>query len=419
MDFGSTFQIKPIKNDAVAVVFSFNNDFCKYFAAALRSLVTCSNPDKFYDIIVFCSDISKQNKYLLSCILKENFNIRFFDVKSYLGSYLGEYNLCGFKCWSVDMYYRLLIPIIMREYEKVLYLDSDVIVKNDVSFLFDKDFEDCEILASRDVFSLLADISSFSEMKDYILNTLKIDNYKDYFNSGVILFNISKIDKENYLERLKVAFALEKTYYPDQDILNFIFKKRVKFIPLNWNMQYHIPLYYDKYFDKFNENEFDNYNKAFENPLIIHYTSPQKPWKKPSLPLAYEFFRAVRQTDFYEEILQVICQNEIFHSRFAQNLYMKLKEDKKFFLWGASLFLEDFSKKYGLSSENVLGIIDIDPSKIGKKINNIEIFSPDVLLNCGFDEIIMTVISRQDVRYFEVRNTLSLLGLKDFKLIKL
>lgn len=246
-------QIKPVFEDkkALPIVFAFNNDYNKYFSVALQSLIENSNDTYFYDIIVFSSDISERNKKLLEAMLPKNFSLRVFDVSECINQLLKDIKLSGYKYWSVEMYYRIVIPIIMRNYERVLYLDSDTICKKDIIPLFNTDFENKQIVAIMDAFNLISNLEECQETKEYLLRELKIKSIQSYFNSGVILFNIPKICPETYLKRLKNAFKIELTNCPDQDVLNSIFVGEVKFVNQKWNLQYHIPILYDRHLAKF------------------------------------------------------------------------------------------------------------------------------------------------------------------------
>lgn len=401
-------QIKRILEgqNVLSIVFAFNNDYSKYFSVALQSLIENSNNIYFYDIIVFSSDISERNKKLLEAMLPKNFSLRFFDVSIYINQLLEDIQLSGYKYWSVEMYYRIVIPIIMRNYERVLYLDSDTISKKDITPLFNTNFENKQIVAVMDAFNLISNLEECQETKDYLLRKLKIKSVKSYFNSGVILFNIQKICPERYLERLKEAFKIELTNCPDQDVLNSIFVEQVKFVSQEWNLQYHIPILYDRHLDSFNKDDLLAYNLAFDNPAIIHYTSPVKPWFAPKLGLAVDFWRYARKTDYYEEILYSMYQNEIANSRFATHLYMKLQENKKVILWGASIFLEDFINRYRISTENILGIIDINTARQGQTLNGYNIYPPEILKSLEYEEIILTIVNGQDERYEDIKNYL-------------
>lgn len=204
-------QIKPVfeNKKALPIVFSFNNEYSKYFAVALKSLIDNTNNQLFYDIVVFSSDISERNRKLLEEMLPQNFSLRFFNVSNILE----DINLPTMKYWSIDMYYRIIIPIIMPDYEKVLYLDSDIVIKDDISRLFDINFEGNKLLAIPDSFNLVSCLKESEERNEYIKNCLSLSNSDMYFNSGVLLFNIQSFNAKEYLETIKQTFSkIQKTY---------------------------------------------------------------------------------------------------------------------------------------------------------------------------------------------------------------
>ena len=352
-------------------------------------------------------------------MLPENFSLRVYDVTECINNLLTDVQLSGFKYWSVEMYYRIIIPLIMRSYKKVLYLDSDTVCKKDVSNLFTTDFEDKQIVAILDAFNLISPLEISNETKKYILETLKVKDIKSYFNSGVILFNIQKISPEQYLKQLKEAFKIELTNCPDQDVLNTIFTGKVKFANQQWNLQYHIPFLYASFLNDMDKEDLKEYNLAFNNPSIIHYTSPVKPWYNPKVNLAEDFWHYARQTVFYEEILHEMYKYELANSRFANHLYIRLQSNKKVVLWGASLYLEDFIKRYEIDTDNVLGIIDSNKSRQGQYIGKYQILSPEDLKSLNFDELILTIINRQSLRYDDIKKYLEESNLEHVKLIKL
>lgn len=402
------FKIAPIKTDKkiITVVFSFNNEYCKYFSVAFQSLIKNSKDTYFYDIVAFSSDISSRNKKLLFELLPKNFSLRFFDASNILKNL----DLPIKKYWSVDMYYRIAIPIIMPDYDKVLYVDSDVIFNNDISNIFDIDFCDKNLLAVSDSFNLVSDFKESEERNEYIKDYLGLTECDTYFNSGVLLFNIHSFNKQEYLETIKTAFnKIKKTYCPDQDILNFMFKGQVKIINQKWNLQYHLPIFHKKDLPHIEKSCLEEYNNAFQTPVIIHYTSPFKPWNAPQEELADVFWKFARQTVFYEEILSSMYKNEIYESRYATNLYLMLQSNKKIIFWGASLYLEKFLKKYEINKKfypNIIGIIDKNKSRTGSFLGDYQIFSPEILKDCGADEIILTIINSLNERYEEIANYL-------------
>ena len=194
-----SFNILPAyKDNYISVVFSFNDDFSKYFSVALKSLIENSNSEKNYDIVILESEISEVNKKLLLEMIPANFSLRFFNVSEFISNTFNNIKLEKVKGWSVEMYYRIVIPLIMNNYERVLYLDTDIICKKDINELFQIDLEDKELLAVADIFNIVSEVNECKATKDFITNYLKIENIEEYFNSGVLLFNIKESKKSRY-----------------------------------------------------------------------------------------------------------------------------------------------------------------------------------------------------------------------------
>ena len=85
---------------------------------------------------------------------------------------LEDIQLSGFKYWSVEMYYRIVIPLIMRNYDRVLYLDSDIVCKKDISELFATDFDNKKLVAIQDAFNLISTLEIFFSLSIFKIFTL-------------------------------------------------------------------------------------------------------------------------------------------------------------------------------------------------------------------------------------------------------
>src|SRR5699024_8863395 len=114
-----------------------------------------------------------------------------------------------------------------KDYEKVLYIDCDVLVLDDVSKLYDTDIGEKVIGAIIDPGQAL------------VLGRLGVETEDYYFNSGLMLINLANWRKANITEKT-LAFLEEeedKIIYHDQDALNAIVYE--KWFPLHpkWNLQ--------------------------------------------------------------------------------------------------------------------------------------------------------------------------------------
>ena len=150
--------IEPAFKDKLAktIVFAPDNNYCKYFGATLKSLIANSKPHDYYDIIIFENDITERNKKILRNMLPDNFSLRFFQV------YPTDANILNLlstrEYWSVSMYYRIFIPLLLYKFDKVLYCDSDLVFNAPLNELFETDFEGNEILAVTDIITPITEI---------------------------------------------------------------------------------------------------------------------------------------------------------------------------------------------------------------------------------------------------------------------
>ncbi|MBQ7126229.1 Stealth CR1 domain-containing protein [bacterium] len=410
------FQIKPaFKENYQTVVFSFNNDYCKYFSVALQSLIKHADYRQNYDLIILTSGIDKVNKDLILKKLPSNFSIRFFNMTDIIVKNFPGISLSNKKYWSIEIYYRIFIPFIMQNYKKVLYLDTDVIVNENLNELFDIDFDNNELLAVKDTTSQVLSYEIYKERKEHIENTLKLNEPKNYFNSGMLLFNISSINLNNYYERLREAIKIKNLLYPDQDILNMIFENKTKLISSSWNYCCGELLFNNDFIEQITEEYKDDFLNAQNYPKIIHYTSPRKPWNY-KLELHFDkFWEYARNTVFYEDILlqmnKDISQQVLIENAKYLNLYQKINNNNKILFWGASIFLENFIKKYEISNDNILGIVDKNPNKYGSFVEQYQIISPNDIKKINPDEIIVTIVNSNAERVSEIKNDLDKLNL--------
>ncbi len=268
-----------IGDKIIPIVFATNDNYAPYLSVAIQSINENTNKDCFYDIYVFHTSLSIQNQLVLKSMRNSNLSIRFVNVLPYIEN-LRNYSHSHY---SIEMYYRLLIPEILFKYHKVIYLDCDLIVNKDVAELFKIDILDNIIAAvTNKIYS--------DYMKKYVENTLNLVLDK-YFNSGVLIINTKKFNEEHIKEKcFTVLNETKKLMCPDQDILNIVCKDRCYYLPIKWNFQN-------------SPNNFSLQETYEIEKNIIHFTSGFKPWNSSNILLAEVFWRVARMTPYYESIL--------------------------------------------------------------------------------------------------------------------
>jgi lipopolysaccharide biosynthesis glycosyltransferase len=191
-------------------------------------------------------------------------------------------------------------------------LDSDTIVTGDLAELYHTDVEGYLLAACLDPDTAGLYNGYVPQKKAYMDNVLKIKEPYKYFQAGVILFNLEKF-RECYTSEEMLKFAASNQWeLLDQDVLNYLAQGSVKFVDMNWNVMTDwrririadIISRAPKYLR-------DAYMQARENPKIIHYAGPDKPWQQPDCDFAEEFWLNARQSSYYEVMMKRLTAQEI------------------------------------------------------------------------------------------------------------
>lgn len=126
--------------------------------------------------------------------------------------------------YSIAMFYRFLIPqIFPANIEKIIYLDSDIIVNLDIKELWRIDLEDKPLAAANES-EIDAERLKLTLDFKYLIKQNLVD-YDDYFNSGVLLMNLNFLrnDEENINRGLQFLSENPQMIWPDQDVLNYLY----------------------------------------------------------------------------------------------------------------------------------------------------------------------------------------------------
>ena len=165
--------------------------------------------------------------------------------------------------WSRAIYYRLMLPDLLPGVKKLIYLDCDLAVLDDLGKLFDEDLSGKLCMA--------------------VITKTKIEHAEklgilpaEYFNSGVLVFSPMEWKNCNLTEKFKKCFEryADILRYPDQDILNIVLHKQIKVLHPRWNII--TSTYRNPPVQCYSESEV---KEALNVPGIVHYTGKHKPWK--------------------------------------------------------------------------------------------------------------------------------------------
>ena len=310
----------------IPIVFSMNDNYVPYFAACLLSLQDVANDNDIYEVYVLNREISYMNKKtLLSCLTKKNITLSFVDMNSFIEQKDFKTSIY----FPVETFFRLYIPIIFKDrYEKVLYCDTDIIFCADPAILFIISLENNKLAAARDNI-MNGFINLNPEKRQYFTTDLAIKNTDNYFNAGVLLFNIPSIT-ENDIANIE-QMAGRRTYsWFEQDILNSYYQGKVTLFNSKWNYISANSSFLAKV-QAMEESHKNEYMQAAHDPQIIHYAGLRKPWFYPEEELASIWWAYARKTVFYREFLCNLLnfQNEQKIKELNKNINQWQKESSK------------------------------------------------------------------------------------------
>lgn len=304
---GKHTKIEPaFPGKGVTVCFSSSDYFAPICGVALGSLLANRASDRYYDIFIMLTDMSTQNKNLLAGMAEgmENVSLRFIDVTQVIKDY--QFSLASY--YTQFTFYRLLIPSLMSEYEKVLYLDSDMVIHHDIAELYDTDMGDSWIAATLDTTVICwQKMDDTSPMHQY-LDSLDLLQAGSYFQGGVSLYNIPALSRQFTTEYL-LQKASERSYLTcDQDLMNICCKGHIKFVSQQWNMVVMKDVHVDLYHRYLPQKYYDAYIEARKDPYIVHYGAQLLPCFEVGVDFYPLFWSYARKTPFYEHLLSLLSE---------------------------------------------------------------------------------------------------------------
>uniref|UniRef100_UPI003F4B2B53 glycosyltransferase family 8 protein n=1 Tax=Brachyspira catarrhinii TaxID=2528966 RepID=UPI003F4B2B53 len=260
----------------INVCFASNDGYAPYMGTAIASLLSNAEDDENINIYIISENINDLNKQKLLSLKKiRDCNINFIEPKEEIFKYISKYNMKANSTW-----FRLSIPSLIPNAEKIVYLDGDMIINSSLRELFSDDMEDYYAYVVEDI------IDKIDEVKGPI-GFSKTDKY---FNAGFLMINNKLWIRDNLEEKFYNAVdSMPILGYKDQDILNYCLKNRVKFIDKKWDFiddkSYHSNIY--KY--------------SMDNINILHCVA--KPWKITACKsyFADEFWKYYQLTPWFLE----------------------------------------------------------------------------------------------------------------------
>ena len=270
----------------VPILFTFDQSLVMPAGVCLTSLLESAEPETFYDIFILHGpgcDFSALD------VLKEHFSNFRLTLREVTGEFVGAYEIRGI---PETAYYRLLSPDLIPEYDKLLYSDVDVIIREDLGRYYDLDLGE----------NYFAGVDNCSRLRPavqkYLKESLGLDYRNGYYYSGNLIINSALIRRDGKMDEFR---ELGKNDYnqQDMDIMNIACNGR--FLPLGpsyclTNFLYELIV--KKRADMeaiYGAEELDHAMKSG----IVHYNGA-KPWNGPCLNMDI-WWDYYRRSPFFDE----------------------------------------------------------------------------------------------------------------------
>lgn len=292
------------RENNIPIVFASSEYFVPYTGVTIYSLIKNASTKYNYDIVILSTDMSEKSLILLKNLIKDysNINIRKIDVSDLID--LSKLDVKELTHVSRETYYRLMVSELFENYERLIYLDSDLIILDDISKIYNIEMDNKYVAATHDPDFIGEYKGANPKITKYVDEELKLNNPYDYFQAGVLVFNINNM-KKNIKKYELINLAEEKDFiFVDQDILNLVCQDKVFFLEQRWNVLSDCArIRIDGIIVNAPIETYNNYMEARKNPAIIHYAGFEKPWDNPLSDFANIYWEYAKCTDFYEAIL--------------------------------------------------------------------------------------------------------------------
>lgn len=364
-----TLCVVSTATDSVVVVLACNNNYVPYTAVALKSIVENAKQNRRYEVYILTTDISIENQERLSNIFNDDKRFSFSCINIKVGvnksGFAGRWHITG------ETFYRFYILSLFANTKKVLYLDCDLVINADVADLFDTELGDNYLAAAKDIDFAGAIKQKFGQ-RLYMQTAIGLDDCDEYFQAGVLLFNIPKMKEKADATELVNIYNMKKWFYMDQDILNHVYKGKIVYLPQSWNCIMNWKNCATSRMEVLKKAPFalyDEYMHARQQPKIVHFAGCQKPWNTADCDFAEYFWKYARKTDFYEEIMFRLCNPaKTSYVPIAKSWTEKLN-GKSILIYGTGVHAKRLFQLF--EENNVIGFLDKEKKDglfLGKQI---------------------------------------------------
>lgn len=262
----------------IPIFFAVDDNYAPFLGVAMESLTQNASKNYFYRIHILTEGLNDENVSRLTKYSSANTEVVINDVKEGIRAMSDRLHVRDY--YTKATYYRFLIADMFPEYDRGLYLDCDIVVRGDVSELYNCDLGDNLVAAMNEEVMLTYDVYG-----TYVEKVLGVSR-NIYFNAGVLVLNLDLFRKVDMQARLlDIISEYTFTVTQDEDYLNVLCHGSVLLLPQYWN-----------------KNSFPGCEKYGDPAKIVHYKINWKPWHYDGVGYEEDFWHYAKQTEYYSDI---------------------------------------------------------------------------------------------------------------------
>ena len=255
----------------------------KYVNQTVVSMKSALEHNEQVEFIIMYSKLSAESMQKLGAV---GGSLRLIKMDECLFS-----DLTLSKWVTVQAWFRIKLPDLCKDLDKVLYLDCDTLVRGNLDELFSMDLTGKYLAGVKDVWGVSKYVKRL-DMKSGV-----------YVNSGMLLFNCDYCRKEHFFDKV-VDFAKNNAKiieFCDQDSINKVVDEHKLVVSPKYNL---MDTWWRGGYYEFEGEEEAEYLRAKENPVIVHLTGLKPAFKGCGNKFKDEWWEVAKRTKIYDELLR-------------------------------------------------------------------------------------------------------------------
>ena len=244
--------------EKINVCLACDDNYARYSAVVVASILKNARQNDNLCIYILDGGIEELNRQkILSLKYIKDCEINFVKIDNEMFS---EYlSIKTHSYISIPTFYRLKLPTLLPNVDRIIYFDCDVVVNTSLRELFDVDMENCVVAGVHD------------------LKKSAVKENPTYVNAGMLVFDVKKMAEigveKQFADWTREHFETIKL--GDQEIINEVLKGKIKVVDDEWNVQ---------------SSNFVNRSSYTNSPKIIHFVSSKKPWHFGSFSIHKDYY---------------------------------------------------------------------------------------------------------------------------------